>query len=56
MVSTVQSRGSTTVSQEQPGGYYIIEAETVDEAVEWAKKGRFIPGSNEVRQILDFGA
>ncbi len=40
-------------STEQPGGYYMIEAETIDEAVEWAKRGRFLIGSNEVRQILD---
>ena len=37
---------------EQPGGYYIIDAESVEEAVEWAKKGRWLIGSNEVRQII----
>lgn len=37
---------------EQIGGYYIIDAESMDEAVEWAKKGRFMTGSNEVRPIL----
>lgn len=36
------------------GGYFIIEADR-DEAIEWAKKGRFLVGSNELRQIVDFG-
>lgn len=38
---------------EQPGGYYVIEAESMDEAVQWAKRGRFMLGSNEVRQIVE---
>jgi hypothetical protein len=37
---------------EQVGGYYIIEADTLDEAVEWARRGRWLVGSNEVRQIF----
>ncbi len=41
---------------EQPGGYYIIEAESMDVAVEWARKGRFLLGSNEVREIVEFAA
>ncbi|HME68670.1 MAG TPA: YciI family protein [Myxococcota bacterium] len=44
--------GPSIPSSEQPGGYYLIEAKSVDEAIEWAKKGRFMTGSNEVRQIL----
>lgn len=46
--------GGADPGSEHPGGYYIIEADTVDEAVEWAKKGRFMVGSNEIRQIADF--
>lgn len=38
---------------EQPGGYYIVEAESMDEAVEWARKGRFLVGSSEVRRIVE---
>jgi hypothetical protein len=38
-------------ANEQIGGYYIIDADSMDEAVEWAKKGRFMTGSNEVRPI-----
>jgi hypothetical protein len=41
-------------SNEQPGGYYIIETDTLDEALEWARRGRFMTGSNEVRQLADF--
>jgi hypothetical protein len=37
---------------EQPGGYYIVEADTMEEAVEWARLGRFMVGSNEVREIF----
>ena len=39
-------------SAEQPGGYYEIEAESMEEAVDWARRGRWLVGSNEVRQIF----
>ncbi len=35
------------------GGYYVIEAESMDEAVKWAEKGRFLVGSNDVRPIIE---
>jgi hypothetical protein len=44
--------GPAVPGPEQLGGYYIIEAESLDEAVEWAKKGRWLVGSNEVRRIF----
>ncbi len=44
--------GPAISSREQVGGYYIIDADSMDEAVEWAKKGRWLVGSNEVRQIF----
>ncbi len=40
-------------SKEPVGGFYIIEADSIEEAVEWAKKGRFRPGPNEVREIRE---
>ncbi len=46
--------GPTLPGPEAAGGYFIIDADSIDEAVEWAKKGRFLVGSNEVRQIVDF--
>ncbi len=44
---------STTGPQgpESAGGYFIIEADSMEEAVEWAKRGRWMVGANEVRQI-----
>jgi hypothetical protein len=35
------------------GGYFIIEADSMDEAVEWARRGRWLVGSNEVREIKE---
>jgi hypothetical protein len=40
-------------SKEPLGGFYVIEAESLEEAVEWARKGRFRPGPNELREIRD---
>jgi hypothetical protein len=48
----VTTDGAAISGPEQVGGYYIIEAETIDEAVAWAEKGRWLVGSNEVRQIF----
>ena len=35
------------------GGLYVIEADSLEEALEWARRSRFIPGSNEVRPLVD---
>jgi hypothetical protein len=35
------------------GGAYLIEAASLDEATDWAQRGRFIPGANEVREIWE---
>ena len=45
--------GLNNKTAEQAGGYYIVDVASMDEALEWAKKGRFIVGSNEVRQLVD---
>ena len=34
-------------------GFFIIEAESLDEAVEWAKMDRWLIGASEVRQIWE---
>lgn len=40
--------------QEQLGGFYIIEVDTLDEALEWAEKVPFLGnGSVEVRPCID---
>ena len=44
--------GPAIPGPEQVGGYYIIDAESVEDAIVWAKKGRWLVGSNEVRQIF----
>ena len=61
--TTVRVRGGNTVptdgpfaeTKEQLGGFYMIEANDLDEAIEWAAK---IPeaslGSVEVRPIMEF--
>ena len=59
---TVQrdARGRTKVvdgpfaeTKEVLGGFYVIEAESLAEALSWAERGRFIAGSNEVRPFLE---
>jgi hypothetical protein len=48
--------GPAIAGAEQVGGYYIIEAASMEEAVAWARKGRWLVGSNEVRQIFSLPA
>src|SRR5258708_1674954 len=52
------SDGPFTESKEQLGGYYLVEAENLDEAVTWASKMPHLPrgGSVEVRPIWELGA
>jgi hypothetical protein len=45
--------GPFELAREYIGGVYLIEADSIDEALEWARKGRFMTGANEVRQIWD---
>jgi hypothetical protein len=40
-------------TKEVVGGYYVLECESIDEAVEWARRLRFMPGSNEVRAVWE---
>src|SRR4030095_7980423 len=35
------------------GGFYLIEAESMDEALEWAKRCRFIEGTNIVHEVWE---
>ena len=43
--------GPYAETKEVVGGIYVIEADSIEEAVEWARKSRFMPGSTEVRPI-----
>jgi hypothetical protein len=49
--SVTVSDGPFSDAPEYVGGLYVIEADSLDDAVEWAKKGRFMVGANEVRAI-----
>ncbi len=53
---TLTTDGPFAETKEQLGGFYMIEAKDLDEAIEWAAK---IPsaaiGSIEVRPIMEFG-
>ena len=43
--------GPFTETKEAVGGYYIVEATSRDEAVEWAKKVPIVGGAVEVRAL-----
>jgi hypothetical protein len=49
--------GPFAETKEQLGGYYLLECESVEQALEWAAK---VPaartGSVEVRQVMDYEA
>jgi hypothetical protein len=49
--------GPFAETKEQLGGFYLLECESIDEALEWAAK---VPaartGSVEVRQVMDYEA
>ena len=47
------SDGPYAETKEVLGGFYLIEASSLDEALTWAERGRFIAGSNEVRPLLE---
>lgn len=52
---TITSDGPFAETKEQLGGYYIVEADNLDDAIEWAAK---IPGARhgtvEVRPVMEF--
>ncbi|MDA1189664.1 MAG: YciI family protein [Chloroflexi bacterium] len=62
--TTVRDRGGKAVTMDGPfaetkeqfGGYYLINADNLDEAIEWAKKMPNIPGggSVEIRPLMEF--
>ena len=47
--------GPVNPGREALGGYYIIEADSWEDAHDWAERGRFMTGSNEIKEIADFG-
>jgi len=49
------SDGPFAETKEQFGGFYIVEADTWEEAAEWAKKTPLLEGGSvEVRPLMEF--
>jgi hypothetical protein len=47
--------GPFAETKEQLGGFYLIECENLDQALEWAKKVPLQPGGTiEVRPVMDY--
>ena len=47
--------GPFAETKEQLGGFYLLECENLDEALEWAKKVPLTPpGAIEVRPVMDY--
>jgi hypothetical protein len=47
--------GPFAETKEQLGGFYLLECENLDEALEWAKKVPLQPGGSiEVRPVMDY--
>jgi hypothetical protein len=61
--TTIREKGDEQVitdgpfaeTKEQLGGYYIIQADNLDEALKWAEKIPHPGGCIEVRPIIEFG-
>ncbi len=45
--------GTFAKTPEVVGGLYVIEAGSMDDAMQWARRSRFIAGSNEVRPLVE---
>ena len=52
----VVTDGPFAETKEQVGGFYLIECEDLDEALEWAKKIPARGGAIEVRPVMDYDA
>jgi hypothetical protein len=35
------------------GGYFVVDADSMEGAIEWGRRGRFMPGACEVREIVE---
>ena len=50
----VVTDGPYAETKEQVGGFYLIECENLDQALEWAKKVPVSGGGVEVRPVMDY--
>jgi hypothetical protein len=46
--------GPFAETKEQVGGFFVIECEDLDQAIEWAKKVPLRSGGIEVRPVMDY--
>jgi hypothetical protein len=54
---TITTDGPFAETKEQLGGYYLIECETLDEALEWARRNpSAFTGHVEVRPLMEMPA
>jgi hypothetical protein len=51
----VVTDGPFTETKEILGGYFLIESDSKEEAIEWGRKTAFGNGGTEIRQIWDMG-
>ena len=52
----IVSDGPFAETKEQVGGFYLIECENLDQALEWAKKIPARGGAIEIRPVMDYEA
>jgi hypothetical protein len=50
----ITTDGPFAETKEQLGGYYLIDVDSLDEAIEWASKMPWEGGKVEVRPIMQF--
>ena len=50
----VVTDGPFAETKEQVGGFYLLECQDLDEALEWAKKVPIREGAIEVRPVMDY--
>jgi hypothetical protein len=50
----VVTDGPFAETKEQIGGFYLLECQDMDEALEWAKKVPIRGGAIEVRPVMDY--
>jgi hypothetical protein len=52
----VVTDGPFAETKEQLGGFYLIECDDLDQAIDWAKKVPIRGGAVEVRPVMDYEA
>jgi hypothetical protein len=50
----VVTDGPFAETKEQVGGFYLLECENLDEAIEWANKVPLSAGAIEIRPVMDY--